>query len=363
MTPLERILATFEGRKTDKIVWQPRIDHWYDVNKKLGTLPREYKGKELLEIYDDIGASPRTYRFFTPTIKVVQGDDVELKMMEDEEKIATAYTTPIGKLTEVQTRTVYGASTYRTEYLLKSVRDFRTMIYILERQSFEFDRQLYDEICMTIGDRSEPIVNLPWGSLQRLTVDWMGFEKTVFSLWKHLSETQELIQAIHDNDSRRIELIKESPIGFVNFADNIDQDLISPPLFKKYMLPWYRTKTAELRKAGKICVSHWDGNIKLLLPYVRDTGLNALECVPPAPMGNVTLEELHEATKDMILFDGLPATYFLDLVSPNELENFAKKILELFSPRIILGISDLLPPNGDIGKVRRVGQIVDRFVP
>lgn len=363
MTPLERILATFEGRKTDRIAWQPRIDHWYDVNKTLGTLPPEYRGKELLEIYDQLRASPRTYRFFAPTIKVIQGKGVEMKVVEDEQKIVTTYVAPTGKLREVQTRTVHGAATYRTEYLLKGVEDFRTMTYILENQTFEFDRQLYDQIAKMFGDRSEPIVNLPWASIQRLTVDWMGLMKTVLCLWKHPRETDDFLQAIQENDSRRIDLIKNTPFKFVNFADNIDQDLVSPPLFEKYMLPWYKQKTQELHEAEKICTSHWDGNIKLLLGYVKDTGLDSLECVPPLPMGNVTLEELHEAMKAMVLFDGLPANHFLDMVSKQELEDFTKKILRLFSPRIILGISDQLPPNGEIEKVRMVGEIVEQFVP
>jgi hypothetical protein len=105
LTVLERILATFQGKKTERIVWQPRIDHWYDATKNMGTLPRKYQGKELLEIYDDLRASPRTYRFFTPTIKVIQGKNVEMKVAEDEEKIVTTYITPTGKLREVQTRT------------------------------------------------------------------------------------------------------------------------------------------------------------------------------------------------------------------------------------------------------------------
>jgi hypothetical protein len=363
LTVLERILATFEGKKTDRIVWQPRIDHWYDANKNIGTLPRKYQGKELLEIYDDLRASPRTYRFFTPAIKVIQGKSVETKVLEDEEKIVTTYATPSGKLREVQTRTVHGAATYRTEYLLKGVEDFRTMAYILENQEFEFDKQLYDEVSRMFGDRSEPIVNLPWASIQRLSVDWMGMEKTVLSLWKHREETDEFILKIHDNDSRRIDLVKKTPFKFVNFADNIDQDLISPPLFERYMLPWYKEKTRELHEARKICVSHWDGNIKRLLGYVRETGLDSLECVPPVPMGNVTLEELHEAMGGMVLFDGLPANHFLDMVSRKELEDFTKQILRLFSPRIILGISDQLPPNGDIEKVRMISEIVEQFTP
>jgi hypothetical protein len=363
LTPLERILATFEGRDLDKIVWQPRIDHWYDVNARLGTLPERYKGMGLIEVYDDLHASPRTYRFFEPTIKVIQGGGIEMKVAEDEEKIITTYITPLGKLREVRTKTVHGTSSYRTEYLLKKVEDFRIMAYILEMQSFEFDRELYDETSRMIGERSEPIINLPWASVQRLTVDWMGFQNTVLSLWKHPKETDELIRAIEENDSRRIDFIKKTPFKFVNFADNIDEDLISPPLFERYMLPWYKKKTRELHEAGKICVSHWDGNIKLLARYAKDTGLDALECVPPAPMGNITIEELHEAMEGMVLFDGIPANYFLDWVSKEELRDFTKRILSLFSPRIILGISDQLPPNGDIEKVRMVSEIVEGFVP
>jgi len=363
LTPLERILATFEGRKPDRIVWQPRIDHWYDANKNLGTLPSKYKCMELLDIYDDLGASPRTYRFFAPTIHVVQGQGVEMQVAEDEEKIVTTYSTPVGKLREIQTRTVHGAATYRTEYLLKGLEDFPAMTHVLETQSFEFDEQLYEGIRKMIGDRSEPIVNLPWGSIQRLTVDWMGLEKTILSLWKHPKETNDLLQVIQNSDSRRIDLIKKTPFKFVNFADNIDQGLVSPPLFEKYMLPWYREKTRELHDAGKICVSHWDGNIKLLLRYIKETGLDALECVPPLPMGNVTPEELHEAVKGMVIFDGLPANHFLEIVSREELGDFTRRILELFSPRIVLGISDQLPPNGDIEKVRMVSEIVKEFVP
>jgi len=57
----ERIMATFKKEKIDKIVWQPRIEHWYNVRKVKGTLPEKYKNKEVLEIYDDLSASIRYY--------------------------------------------------------------------------------------------------------------------------------------------------------------------------------------------------------------------------------------------------------------------------------------------------------------
>ena len=74
-------------------------------------------------------------------------------------------------------------------------------MYILERQSFEFDMELYERVSKEIGDRSETIVNLPWASIQRLTVELMGFEKKILSLWKHPKEMDELVDAIQANDS------------------------------------------------------------------------------------------------------------------------------------------------------------------
>jgi len=363
MTPRERILAVFRGEKTDKVVWQPRIDHWYDVNKALGTLPERYKGKELLEIYDDLGASPRTYRFFRDTIRCLQDGEVEVRTRDDGETISTTFVTPKGKLREVRKKTVHGASTYHTEYFIKGVEDLEVLAYVLREQRFEFDRQLYLELVEKFGERAEPIVNLLWTPFQRLVIEYMGLEKTILILWKHREEVEDFIRVMEENDDKRLRVVKKSPIRIINFADNIHHDLCSPPLFQRYILPYYRRRTRELHEAGKFCTSHWDGHIKLLLPFIKETGLDALECVTPKPMGDITLEELHEALQGMILVDGIPANHFLPWVSDQELRAFTLKLLDMFTPRLIAGISDQLSPNGDIEKVRFVGEIINEYVP
>jgi len=363
VTPRERILAVFRGEKIDKVVWQPRIDHWYDVNKALGTLPERYEGKGLLEIYDDLGASPRTYRFFNDTIRCIQGGEVEVRKRDDENSISTTYVTPKGKLREVRRKTVHGASTYHTEYFIKGVEDLEILAYVLREQQFEFDRQLYSELVRKFGERAEPIVNLPWVPFQRLVIEYMGLEKTILALWKHPGEVEGFIRVMEGNDDERLRVVKESPIRIVNFADNIHHDLCSPPLFQRYILPYYRRRTSELHAAEKFCTSHWDGHIRLLLPFVRETGLDALECVTPKPMGDITLEELHEALQGMILVDGIPANHFLPWVSDQELRAFTLQLLDMFTPRLIAGISDQLSPNGDIEKVRLVGEIINEYTP
>jgi len=79
MTNRERIIATFKREKIDRIVWQPRIEHWYNVNKLRGTLPEKYKNMELIEIYDDLDASIRYTHDAGPYLKISYHGDVRVK--------------------------------------------------------------------------------------------------------------------------------------------------------------------------------------------------------------------------------------------------------------------------------------------
>ncbi|MDQ1280479.1 MAG: Uroporphyrinogen deCOase protein [Thermoproteota archaeon] len=361
MNPRESMLAAFSGKKADRIVWQPRLHIWYEANKKQGTLPKKYSGKEILEIYDDLEAMPRSYHFYNSTIKCNEGNDAELWVRNDREAVFTKYITPKGELKEARKKTVYGAASYVTEYLLKDVEDFKVLTYVLENQTYEFDKNLYEDVKARIGNRAASTVNLPHVPLQSLFINYMGFEKAVIAMWKHQKEVESLLNAIEENHNKMMKTLMASPIEIVNFSANIHHDLCSPPLFKKYILPYYQRATKDLHSTGKFTTSHWDGRVSLLLPFVKETGLDGIECLTPKPMGDVTLEELHEALGDMILVDGIPANHFLPWVNNRTLKEFTLKLLNTFKPHLIAGISDMLPPNGDIEKVRFVGKIVNEY--
>lgn len=358
MSNRERILSVFSRQRADRIVWQPRLHHWFEVNKARGTLPRKYEGWSILDVFDDLGASPRGYHYFNDTVSVVEGDKVLVRTQEDASNIYTRYETPKGSLTQVERKTEYGTARLRTEYFLKRVEDFEVLRYVLENQSFVFDPDLYERRERMLGDRTEPILTVPWGSIQRFFIVYMGFQRGVIALWKRRDKVEDLLNAFDENDNGRFDLIKKTPFRIVNFGDNIDEGLCSPTSFQRYMLPYYQRRTEELHSVGKFCTSHWDGKIKSLLPFVRMTGLDGLECVPPEPQGNVTLYQLREALAGRILVDGIPATHFLPMVKVEELRSFVYRILDLFKPNIILGISDMLPPDGSIGKARMVAEIV-----
>jgi hypothetical protein len=138
--------------------------------------------------------------------------------------------------------------------------------------------------------------------------------------------------------------------------------MLCPPHFERYALEYYGHISERMHRAGKFIHPHWDGYLRTLLPYMGRCGFDGIEALTPWPQGDVTIEEIREALPEaMILIDGIPATHFLPQTSYQELEEFTLKVLDLFAPNLILGISDELPPGGDIEKVRRVSQIAASY--
>ena len=157
-------------------------------------------------------------------------------------------------------------------------------------------------------------------------------------------------------------MINPCPIRAINFGENVHAGTLSPDLFKLYHLPACRRRCERLHQAGKFCSSHWDGDTRSLLAYIRESGLDGVEAITPEPQGDVTLEEVREAFgDDQVLLDGIPAVYFDDVYPVDTLIDCAQRVIDLFAPRLVLGISDEISSSGDIERIRRVGEIVDRF--
>ena len=387
----ERIVRTFQKKKVDQIVWQPRIYYWYYGNRlknKLpegykerglldtfyeiiqayqGNVPGRYNDKTMLEIYDDLGASPR-YPLEVLGINIFKTKNKKVKIRtaqgkEKEEKIGTiqegvtVHETPIGTLREVIR---HG---YHTEYPIKTIRDMKIMKYILDDTQFEFDPQAFEIADREFGERGVVQAFFPGAQapFQRLIIYLMGFENTVYALNDNPKELKDLLRVVEECDDRMYEVILSSPLKIINFGDNIDSFIDPPPLFKEYLVPYYQKRTAQIHQEGKFCHLHMDGSLKPLLPFLNQMGFDGIEAATPLPQGDVTLEELKEALGDIILLDGIPAILFLPKYSLDELEEFVLKVLEMFSPNLVLGVSDEVPPPADIEKVKFVSEIVQKF--
>ncbi len=129
-------------------------------------------------------------------------------------------------------------------------------------------------------------------------------------------------------------------------------------------MEYYETRIILLHKVKKFVFIHIDGSFKDLLPFLPSMSFDGYEALTPPPQGDVTLKELSKTIGESgkILLDLIPATLYLREFDESRLIEKTKQILELFSPNLILGISDELCV-GDGRRLQTVSKIVDKFEP
>jgi len=365
MTDRERILNIFRRKPIDRIVWQPRIEHWYHVNKITHSLPERYHNMSLLDVYRDLPASvryyygeetnisnPRTY------VRFEYEGGVEIREKQHGDRVRVDFITPVGSLSGIKGLAEHGLSWHYLDHPVKAVDDLTIIEYIYRHTHYSFDYNFFEEARKAMGESGE--IQFYWerSPFQRLYLEFLGIEGTAMALFDHPGRIREYLAVTQEAEDELFEVLAGCPVKILNFGENIDGRFNSPRLFSDFMVPYYNNRINQLHKAGKFCHIHLDGMLKPLLPFLQDPGFDGIEAATPLPQGDVTLEELKEAMGDTVLLDGIPMFYFLPEYSLEELEKTTCRIIELFAPNLILGISDEISPPGDIERVRFVSNIV-----
>lgn len=346
-----------------RILWQPRVGCWYSDKKATGTpLPQRYQGMTIEDIFRDLNCSNRCYGFFgcfesheDPAVNVVKN---QLSDTETEEIIET----PVGRQRKVYKH--HPDNYVRAEMLkwpIESQEEMKVAIWREQRRTWAWRQDVYDKALVKYAGLGAPAVFIARIGLQKLYLEDMGVENTIYALLDWPEVVEEYFEAVNLNQDRLLKIVADSPIGIINYGDNLHSGTCSPPLFEKYVLPVYQHRCEVLRPAGKFLYAHWDGDCKPLLPYAHQTGMDGIEAITPIPQGDVTLEETKDALGDMWLIDGIPAIYFDTTFGEQVLIDCAHKCIDLFAPHLILGISDEISSTGDIERIRLVGEIVDDY--
>ncbi|MHC5058166.1 MAG: uroporphyrinogen decarboxylase family protein [Planctomycetota bacterium] len=350
------------GRSGGRIIWQPRIGCWLTDKRFAGEeLPPRYRGMDLPAIYRDLGCSARVYDF-NACFKRVEHPGVRSTWRElsdtDRELVIE---TPAGRQTAVQRRTdsnPYGIGLKRE---VETEDELKVAAWREENATWEWDQARYGELLGVWRGLGAPTMFMPRMNVQSLYIDKMGVERGVFAIYDWPDTVEAYFRALEECHDRLIDVVNASPVEIVNFGENVHAGTLSPELFRKYHLPACVRRAERLHAGGKFVHAHWDGDVGPLLPFARETGLDGIEAITPRPQGDVTLEEVKEALGDMVLPDGIPAVYFDETYPVTVLEDCARRAIELFAPRLVLGISDEISSTGDMERVRVVGRIVDEY--
>lgn len=351
------------GKSGGRIIWQPRIGCWYYDKQFAGEpLPGPYRGMSLPDVYRALDCSYRLY-WFNGCFERIEHPAVKSrreKLNYTDERITIE--TPAGKQEAVHRRSPNNAGTIHLKWEVATEAEMKVAAWREENAGWKWNQEQFDQLVREVGDLGAPTMYLPRMNVQSLYIEKMGSQNGIYAIHDWPDTVEAYFRAVDESHDRLIDVINDSPIGIINFGENVHAGTLPPNLFKKYHLPACQHRCERLHAAGKWVSSHWDGDCKPLLPFARETGLDAIEAITPEPQGDVTLEEVREALGDeMFLIDGIPAVYFDETFPVETLVECTHKVIELFAPKLILGISDEISSTGDIERIRVVGKIVDEY--
>lgn len=355
-------LDVIRGRAGSKVIWQPRILAWLTDKQFAGEpLPAPYTGMDSVQLYRALGVSNRIYEF-NACFRCAEDPAVRWTHKDlDASTYEVLIETPVGSQRGIYRKSPNSPWHMPVKWPIADEAEMKVAIWRTLRHTWSFDQRKFDELSRDWAGLGAPTMYMPRVTVQKLFIDDMGVEETIFALSDWPARCEEYFEATEISNGRLIDVINASPVEVINFGDNIHGGVISPQLFEKYVLPVYRKRCERLHQADKFCCAHWDGDCKPLLPYARETGLDGIEAITPKPQGDVTLEETKAALGDMFLLDGIPAVYFDHTFSEQELTDCTRKCIDLFAPHLVLGISDEISSHGDIERVRLVTKVVDDY--
>lgn len=358
----EMNLAVFEGKPIPHVLFQPRIEPWFAWHRTFGKLPEQYRRRSIRDLYDELGISMRYVDYYTEMpcpVKREYSSRVTVKTSIAGDTRLMAYQTPYGELVEKHTRTV--DSTWReVGFPVKRREDFPKLLWLCRNMAYTFSEECFLAGSNYIGDRGVPQFYVPKSPYLAMAQQWMKLEDFIYALADYPAEVEEIMTAIDLSYDRLYEEIIDSDlVQIVNFGENLHDQLLSPAYYERYLQPFYGKRGNQLRQGGIYSHMHLDGTFRSLLPYLKNMPFDGLEALTPQPQGDVTLEEIREHIGDKILLDGIPAVFFLSSFPRDELMATAEKIVSLFHPRLVLGISDEIPEGADPEGIDRVREIAE----
>lgn len=362
MTFREMNLRVFQGLPIPHVFFQPRFEPWFHWHKLFGQLPPNYPQEDVRELYDDLGVSMRYVAYYTgaePPVVTRYTPAVKITRLFEDRSGVCIYHTPYGDLTEGFKKTL--DEEWRTvEFPAKSLDDLRALRWLIENTRLSFSPENFTAGSDYVGQRGEPQFYLPKSPYQALAQVWMKLPDLIYALADAPQEMEEIMRVIDDSyDALYEQICASGLVKIINLGENLHEALFSHRYFEKYYLPWYEKRCGQLRQAGIFSHIHIDGYFHSLLKYLKDLPFDGLEALTPQPQGDVSQEELKEHLGDKILIDGIPAVLFMDTYSREQLMETTEKIVRLFAPRLILGVSDEVPEGTGPDSIERVRMIAD----
>jgi len=364
MTPMtfrQRLLAALNGEPTDVLPWFADLTYWYHARRAEGTLPAEYEGDEgfvRLHVDHHVG-----YYLGYTSVFSTSYDGCRVEGTTDGDRATTRWVTPVGEILGVTQYLPLTHSGAWVKWPVETPEDLRVLRYLAESTVITRDYSHYERQKAIAGDQGHPSILPPRSPVSAMLAEWSGATNLAYLLADAREEVESVLTALGSAADGAYEAIIAARPPFIEFPDNLTGEVVTR-WFERYQFDYYVRRIEALHGAGIRVGTHLDGTMRGILPLLVRTGLDYIESITPKPTGDVAIADLRQlAGPDVILFGGMPGALFAPPFGPDDVRRHVEEVVAHHwgSNRFILGVADQLPPNGDIGLVRLVGDLCEEL--
>ncbi len=346
----ERVYAALTWESPDVVPWVPKSNH----------VPRNREVlRKLMEAGMGLSVPVNVFKVGTPNVTE------ETRVVGDH--CLKTYITPVGSVSEMIRLNLPSEEGERSDrwvvdYVFKGAEDYRVVKFMVEDQVFEADYDAASQEEARLGDSAVAFTSCGYSPLMQLIVRFMGFKRFAFEVYRRREKVEEILEALDAKVTEACRVAADGPIKVVEVGDNIDGVMVSPDLFNRYCVPYYRGYNEVLRNKGKITMSHMDGRLKCLKTLIAETGFNAVEAFTPPPGGDLNLGEArHTWRGEVAVWVNVPEVMFY--ASTRGMERYIEALLREAAPGdgLVMGITETVPPTRRDAGLEAITRVIGRF--
>lgn len=261
LTPSERVTAVLHGRETDRVPFTV-----YE------SLIREEQRRPLYPLGLCIVNRVCSY-------EIVYGcriEETSERVGKDTVKVTKVYRTNAGDLRAVSMCSP--DTSWMVEYPFKDRSDYPKLMSLVKTM---YPRENYAavEALKAVLDPAHNVIRdqIPLEPLQKIILEFMGTETFCYEWMDSRDEILKLAAAVRGFNRKVYPIVARSPLDFCNYGGNVMPGVIGPDTFRGYYIPDYLEAAEEAHRSGKKIGCHFDSDNSVILPDLRNTGLDYIE--------------------------------------------------------------------------------------
>jgi len=378
----DAMLAVMRGEPAPGLLFVPRLDIWYNANRQRGTLPAELASLDLAGVAawlgvglhsvipdfvrtgDDRNLHHRGLGFYNnPDFPwIADFSAIDHRVIAAPQTLSTIYPTSRG---EVTTRIRYGSEFLDSgmsipdilEPAIKSLDDCPRVAEVVSKIRIVPAPAAYGRYRDRIGERGLAVAYLSSAAspVHHIMRDLRKVEEFFLDLVDDPGPVLALADALAPVYDAQIAATLASSAEVALYGANYDDAITYPPFFEAHIMPWLRKAADRLHGAGKLLLTHTDGENQRLLPLLCACGFDVADSICPAPMTRVPLRDYRAAFgRSVTIWGGIPSVMTLrSSCGEAEFRAYVDGLIEETRPwnNLILSVADTLPPDADFSRI------------